>query len=120
MPLKDTDVTEFISSLDAGLVQEQMGKILSEMAHRVLEHGKNGKLVLTMTMAPLGSGHQVKIQHKLDATLPTKTGKKQEDTSQETPMHVNPSGDVTFFPEQQGRFFGMKGEVEKPEHQNQK
>lgn len=105
MPLRDTDAVEFVANLDAGVTAEKMGHILTKMAHKVLEQGKQGKMTLSLTMAPLGSGSQVKVTHKLDYTVPTKSGKWSEDSTQETPFYVNPTGTVTLFPEDQSDMF---------------
>ena len=39
-----TDVKEFIGHLDGGTVQEQLGRMLSEVAANVVVHEKKGKI----------------------------------------------------------------------------
>ena len=40
--MKPTDPGEFIASLNAGVLAQQMGTALSDVAANVIEHGKKG------------------------------------------------------------------------------
>ena len=43
--MKPTDPGEFIASLNAGVLAQQMGTALSDVAANVIEHGKKGKVI---------------------------------------------------------------------------
>jgi len=90
--MKPTDTAEFFDHLTAGTFSEQMGRALSDVAAGVIDHGKKGKVIITLEMRQIGQSNQVKISHKLDYTQPTQCGSKREDTTQETPMYVTPNG----------------------------
>jgi hypothetical protein len=62
-------------------------------------------------MKNIGESNQVAISHTLNFQRPTKRGKVCEEETQQTPMHVNPGGKLTLFPENQGQLFGKNGEV---------
>jgi len=94
--MKPTDTTEFFNNLNAGVFSQQIGRALSDVAAGVVDHGKKGKVVITLEMAPIGESAQIKIAHKLDYTQPTKRGSKREDTALETPMYVTPNGIEPF------------------------
>jgi len=94
--MKPTDTTEFFNNLNAGVFIEQIGRALSDVAAGVVDHGKKGKVIITLDMAPIGESNQVKVNHKLDYTQPTKRGSKREDTALDTPMYVTPNGIEPF------------------------
>ena len=94
--MKATDTSEFINSLNAGVFADQVGRALSDVAAGVVDHGKKGKVVITLELSRIGESNQVKINHKLDFTAPTKRGSKREDTALDTPMYVTPDGVVLF------------------------
>jgi len=79
--MKATEPGDFIANLNAGVFANQMGRALSDVAAGVVEHGKKGKVVITLDIAQIGESHQVEITHKLDFLTPTKRGSKREDTS---------------------------------------
>jgi len=90
--MKPTNTTEFFDNLNAGVFSEQIGRALSDVAAGVVDHGKKGKVIISLELAPIGESNQVKITHKLDYTMPTKRGTKREDTALDTPMYVTQSG----------------------------
>lgn len=90
--MKPTDTSEFINSLNAGVFAQQLGRALSDVAGGVIDHGKKGKVVITLELSQIGESNQVKINHKLDFTQPTKRGSKREDTALDTPMYVTENG----------------------------
>jgi len=94
--MKPTDTTEFFENLNAGVFSEQIGRALSDVAAGVIDHGKKGKVIITLDMAPIGESNQVKITHKLDYTQPTQRGSKREDTALDTPMYVTQHGVQPF------------------------
>jgi len=94
--MKPTDTTEFFNSLNAGVFIEQIGRALSDVAAGVVDHGKKGKVIISLELAPIGESAQINITHKLDYVQPTKRGSKREDTALETPMYVTQNGIVPF------------------------
>lgn len=98
---KPTDITEFLSELDAGIFQDKLSAELSNMALAVIEHGRDGKLTIDISLKQIGHHHQVNVKHRMTATRPTRRGKKTEEDTTETPMHVGKGGALTIFPEDQ-------------------
>lgn len=96
-----TDITEFIGELDAGIFAEKLSTEISNMAMAVVQHGRPGKLTISLDMKQIGHHHQVNVTHKMVATRPTLRGKKTEEDVTETPMHVGKGGKLTIFPENQ-------------------
>jgi len=90
--MKATDATEFLNSLNGGVFVQQLGRALSDVGAGVVDHGKKGKVVITLELSQIGESNQVKVNHKLDYTVPTKRGTKREDTTLDTPMYVTPNG----------------------------
>lgn len=90
--MKPTDPGEFLANLNAGVFANQLGRALSDVAAGVVEHHKKGKVIITLDLAQIGETHQVEIAHKLDFEIPTKRGKKREDTALKTPMFVTANG----------------------------
>ncbi len=52
-----TDTTEFLNELNGGAFASQIGYAISEVASGVVEHGKAGKLVITLDMSQIGDSH---------------------------------------------------------------
>lgn len=109
-----TDTTEFFEELNGGAFASQIGHAISEVAGGVVDHGKAGKLVITLDFSQVGDSHQVKIKHKLDYKVPTKRGTRSENTSLETPMHVGAGGKVTLFQEKHDQLFTREEAPIKP------
>jgi hypothetical protein len=103
--MKATDPGELIANLNAGVFANQMGRALSDVAAGVVEHGKKGKVVITLDISQIGESHQVEILHKLDFLTPTKRGSKREDTALKTPMHVTAEGLKLFAENPTGQLF---------------
>lgn len=90
--MKPTDPGEFFANLNAGVFNSTLGAALSAVAGAVVDHGKKGKVTITLDMAPIGESHQVKITHKLAWSEPTKRGSRSEDNALDTPMFVTEKG----------------------------
>lgn len=105
MSRTQTDVSEFINELNAGVFANQIGAALSKVALGVVEHGKQGKVTLTFDLKRISDSSQVAIKHKLVYAAPTKRGSQSEDLTTETPMHVNAGGRLTLFAENHGQLF---------------
>ncbi|MBL4835766.1 MAG: hypothetical protein JKY26_17585 [Pseudomonas sp.] len=106
--MKATDPGELLANLNAGVFANQMGRALSDVAAAVVDHGKKGKLVITLDISQIGETHQVEILHKLDFLTPTKRGSKREDTALKTPMYVTAEGLKLFADNPSGQLFSGK------------
>ena len=109
-----TNTAEFLEELNGGAFASQIGHALSEVAAGVVDHGKAGKLVITLDISQIGQSHQVKIKHKLAFKVPTKYGELNENTCLETPMHVGSGGRVTLFTEKHDQLFTREEAPIKP------
>lgn len=107
MPIP-TDTAAFLEELNGGAFANQIGHALSEVAAGVVDHGKAGKLVITLDFSQIGESSQVKIKHKLDYKVPTKRGTRSENTSLDTPMHVGSGGKITLFAEKHDQLFSRE------------
>lgn len=97
--MKDTDASEFLNSLNAGVFAQQLGRALSQVGAGVVdfgEKGKKGKVTITLEFSRIGESNQVKVNHKLDYAIPTKRGTRREDTTLDTPMYVTENGIELF------------------------
>ncbi|KTC14593.1 hypothetical protein [Pseudomonas sp. ICMP 10191] len=81
---KPTDTSEFLNELNGGAFASQIGHALSEVAAGVVDHGKAGKVVITLDFSQIGESSQVKIN---------------------TPMHVGSGGNITLFAEKHDQLF---------------
>lgn len=107
-----TNVGQFFTDLGAGVFDQKLSAVLSDVAGAVMDHNKAGKVTIELNMKRLGESHQVVVAHKLKFDRPTSRGKAMEEDTTETPMHVGAKGSLSFFPPDQGQLFTKKGEVE--------
>lgn len=94
-----TNVTDFIGELNAGVLINQLGLVLSEAAQGTVLHGKGnkkGKVTLELSMTQIGDNDQVLISTKLTKSIPTRTGKKYEEHAGDTPMFAGKYGVLTI------------------------
>lgn len=108
--VKPTDTTQFLSDLYAGVFNQQIGHALSDVAEGVTNTGKKGKLVLTFDFEKNGDSTQAKVKHRLHYIVPTAKGKRSEEYTTETPMHVGNGGRMTLMPERQNDLFKVNNE----------
>ena len=101
-----TNVSEFFADLDAGVFEEKLSRVLSEVAAAAIDHNRQGELTIKLTLKRIGNSHQVSIKHKLTYKRPTPKGSVTEDNTTETPMHVGTHGRLSLFPEDQADMFG--------------
>ncbi|WP_020409860.1 hypothetical protein [Hahella ganghwensis] len=102
-----TDVNDFISSCDAGVLEQKISAALSEVAANVVTYSQKGKVVLTFDVSQLGTSSQVMCSHKIVHTLPTARGKISAEDASQTPFHVGRNGKLTLFPEDQSDMFDL-------------
>ncbi|MBF7686002.1 hypothetical protein I2F17_09250 [Acinetobacter sp. B10A] len=102
---KTTDATVFISELSGGNLANQLGAAISAVAQGAVANNKKGKVTLTLDISKIGDSTQVEISHTLAFVEPTTKGKRSEDTTSKTPMHLNAGGDVTLFANHTSQLF---------------
>lgn len=97
---KSTDVQQFIEDQNGGVLIQQMGHLLSEVATGVTNTGKDGEVTIKFKIKRNGDegSTQVNIKAELAHKTPTSRGQRTETTSSETPMHVGSGGAITLFP----------------------
>ena len=110
-----TDVDAFISGLDAGLFESQLSAALSEVAASVvdLEKKKGGEVIAKFSFEWIPGTQQVRIEHRIKYTRPTRFGKKAEECVGASVMDVGKRGRLTVtqpeldgVPPRQGRLEG--------------
>lgn len=104
--MKATDVQEFLSNLEGGVLQEALGNILSDIAFSVRNNDSRikGRVNLSLSFEKLND-NQVMITHKIDFKKPTSKGSISEDRESQTPMYVNKGGELSIFSKDQGDMF---------------
>ena len=94
-----------LPQLDAGVFEQKLDRAMRDVAHAVanpeIDGKKKGKVVIELTMQRQGEGHQVKVEHKIVSEAPTRRGKNIDHDMTETPLHVNPDGSLTVYPDNQ-------------------
>lgn len=55
--MKATDATEFLNSLNGGVFVQQLGRALSDVGAGVVDHGKKGKVVITLELSQIGESN---------------------------------------------------------------
>lgn len=101
MSSTQTNVDEFLESLNAGNFKEKLGVILSAAALGTVLHGdknKKGKVSIELNLNKVGENGQLIVTHKLSSSIPTKRGKKIEEDTTETPQFVGRGGKMTEEP----------------------
>lgn len=91
-----TDVPEFLSDLDAGVLEHMLSIALSQTAAAVIDHDKKGEVRLAFKFEQIKGTHQVRIAHDLKFTRPTGTGRSSEETGGATVLHVGPNGRLSL------------------------
>lgn len=110
--MKPTDPGELLANLNAGVFAQQIGRALSDVAAGVVDHGKAGEVTIKLSLKQIGESHQVSIDHKLSYLVPTKRGKRTEETSLKTPMYVTGDGLQLFQPSPTADMFSKDLEPE--------
>lgn len=106
-----TNVSQFFSELGAGVFEEKLSRVLSDVAGAVVDLGRAGEVNIKLQVKQIGSTHQVTVNHKLSYTMPTMRGKASEEDTTQTPMHVGTGGAMSLFPENQTALFDKRGRV---------
>jgi len=110
MEFKPTDIPQFISELGAGVVEEKLAYILSDVARSVLANQKMGEVSLSLKIKQVGSTDQVNVEHKIAYKKPKQRGAITEDDVQDTILYCNEGFNLTQFPENQTDMFNTNEE----------
>ena len=94
-----TDVTEFLSDLDAGIFERKLSVALSQAAAAVTDHDKVGEVTVKFSLK------KVTCTHLLTYQRPTSSGKVREEDKRSTVLHVGKFGRLSLVPETQTDLF---------------
>ena len=102
--------TEMFAELDGGVVDQKSTRVIMTAAAAVAETRKPGKVVIELTMKPIGDSNQLEIGHTIKLTKPTRRGKATEEDGTTTPMYVGPNGELSIAPLRQIDLFKAEKE----------
>ena len=106
-----TDVGEFITDLDGGMLDRKLSIALSTVASAVVDLDRVGEVTLKLSMKKIPGTSQVHVGHELKFTRPTMDGKASEVETRTTPMHVGKYGALSFTPPNQLAFLNKDGSL---------
>ena len=106
-----TDVGEFLSDLDGGMFDRALSIALSEVAAKVVDNKKPGKVKVEFTFTPIPGTTQLECKHMLMYVKPTMDGKASEEQTRATVMHVGRYGALTLT---QPKLSGIERQSEIP------
>lgn len=104
-----TDVSEFITDLDAGLFERKLSTALSQVAAAVVDRDRVGEVSVKFSLKKIPGTSQVHVAHQIKYVRPTENGKASEEDERTTPMHVGKYGRLSFVPENQMTFMTREG-----------
>lgn len=93
-----TDVTQLISDLDGGVLEEKLQHAIEEVAGAVHEYNRAGTVTLKFDIKALGSGNALQADHTISYSRPTLHGKSSEEDKTSSPIYVGPRGAVSAMP----------------------
>lgn len=102
-----------MQDLDAGVFEEKLARILSDVAGATIDHSAKGQVIIQLDLKRIGQSDQVQIDHTIKYKRPTSNGDISENNKTTTPMYVGSKGALSFFPEKQNQMFDKKGQIEK-------
>lgn len=91
-----TDVTEIIGELDGGQFERQLSVALSQVAAKVVDFEKKGKVSIELNIERITGTFQVRVGHTIKFIHPTSTGKASEETGGATVLHVGKYGRLSI------------------------
>lgn len=106
-----TDVGEFITDLDGGMLDRKLSIALSQVAGAVVDLDRVGEVTLKLNFKKIPGTSQVHIAHELKFIRPTMDGKASEVETRTTPMHVGKFGALSFTPPNQLAFLDKSGNL---------
>ena len=98
-----TPLPELLGDLNAGVFAQAAEHAFAETALGVVTTGRKGKVTLTFDIARIGDSAQVTVKHRIAFVRPTTRGKRTEESTTETPLHVGKGGRLSIFPIAQGQ-----------------
>lgn len=104
-----TDVGEFFTDLDGGMLDRKLSIALSQVAAAAVDHGKVGEVSIKFSFKKIPGTHQVHCEHVLKFSKPTLDGKAGEEEKRSTPLHVGKFGRLSIAPENQLAFLDRAG-----------
>lgn len=104
-PVRRTDFTELLPEMDGGVLAQQVGIALSEVAAGVINTGRKGHVTIRFNIKRIAESRSVQIDHQLAYEEPTPKGQRTEKRTTSTPMYVGANGRLTLFPESQPPLF---------------
>ena len=99
------DFTQTLNDLDAGIFAAKVSAAVQQVALGVVEHGREGEIVIKLKMKTIGESHQVQLNHSLIYKRPTKRGKKSEEDDTSTALYVGRGGSLSIMPASQTDMF---------------
>ena len=96
-----TDVSEFITDLDGGQFDRMLSVALGEVAAGVVDNDKVGKVAVKFNIKRIPGTSQVTVEHTLKFQRPTSDGKRGEEATRKTVMHVGKNGVMSLMPANQ-------------------
>ncbi len=96
-----TDISTLIGEINAGVLEQQINRALSDIAANVCTHKKKGELNLRLKISRIGESTQVMVTTELRSVVPMQRGRMIEETEGETPLHVGRGGALALFPHDQ-------------------
>jgi hypothetical protein len=113
--LSTTDISEFLSDLDAGRFEKVLSAALSISASNAVDNAKKASVTLKIEIEPIPGTAQVHVHHTVSYSHPTTDGKRSEEQSRSTPMHVGKGGALSLTPANQLTMFDPRsGQVTPP------
>lgn len=106
-----TNVSEFLAELDGGSFERMLSIAMSESAAAAVDHQKKAVVTLQLSFEPIKGTHQVHVEHKLSFSRPTLEGKRSEEATRGTPMHVGKYGALSISPPNQLAFMDKAGNL---------
>lgn len=106
-----TDVSQFLAELDGGHFERMLSIAMSESAAAAVDHQKKAVVTLQLSFEPIKGTHQVQVEHKLSFSRPTLEGKRSEEATRNTPMHVGKYGALSVQPPNQLAFLDKAGNL---------
>ena len=104
-----TDVSEFITDLDGGMFDRMLSKALSDTAAAAVDHDKVGEVTLKFNFKKIPGTAQVHCAHTIKFSCPTEDGKRGEEATRTTALHVGKFGSLSLAPANQMAFFNRTG-----------
>ena len=109
-----TNVPEFLSDLDGGVLERKLSLALSQVAAASVDNERVGTVSLEFSFKRIPGTTQVHCEHRLKFSRPTLNGKAGEEEKRTTALHVGKYGRLSLAPENQLSFLDKQtGEITK-------